>query len=286
MKSKICIIVPVYNMKKYLECCVDSLLSQTFRDFTLLLVDDGSTDSSPGICDAYASKDDRVIVIHKVKNEGLGAARNTGLDWTIQNGGFEYVTFIDSDDFVLNNYLEVLYGLIESDNTEISMCGFAGVCDYKMLDQEAATDMSLAIAESPEKLWCRARVNCTVAWCKLYDVKLFEKIRFPEECICEDEFVTYRLLFKQKKVSYYPAALYGYFQSGDSITRKAWSCKKMMQPEAIRIQTERLIWGGGIMRRQNVMPESIFIIYGVTSRAQRQRIPSMPILLNSGLRLA
>ena len=102
-QSQISIIVPVYNSEKYLDACIDSILSQSFRDFELILVDDGSKDSSAQICDEYASQDTRVRVIHKA-NGGVSAARNDGLD--IAKG--EYITFIDSDDWVEREYLETL----------------------------------------------------------------------------------------------------------------------------------------------------------------------------------
>lgn len=100
----ISIIIPVYNAEKYLRRCIESVLSQSFTDFELILVDDGSKDSSPQICDEYVAKDDRVRVIHK-ENGGVSAARNDGLD--IAKG--EYVTFIDSDDWVKKEYLQGFY---------------------------------------------------------------------------------------------------------------------------------------------------------------------------------
>ena len=97
MKPKVSIIVPVYNVEKYLDRCMESLLNQTLKDIEIILVDDGSPDNCPQICDEYAKKDSRVKVVHKV-NAGLGYARNSGLD--VASG--EYVAFVDSDDYVLN----------------------------------------------------------------------------------------------------------------------------------------------------------------------------------------
>lgn len=108
----ISIIVPVYKVEKYLKRCVDSILEQTFRDFELILVDDGSPDQCGRICETYAEKDGRTIALHR-ENGGLSAARNTGLDWMFANSESSYVTFIDSDDWIHPLYLETLLGAIE-----------------------------------------------------------------------------------------------------------------------------------------------------------------------------
>ena len=105
--SKISIIVPVYNVELYLGRCVDSILKQTFEDFEVILIDDGSTDSSGGICDEYAEEDVRIQVLHK-ENSGVADSRNKGLEMVKS----EYITFIDADDYVDNYYLEILYGLM------------------------------------------------------------------------------------------------------------------------------------------------------------------------------
>ncbi|MBQ8163799.1 MAG: glycosyltransferase [Clostridia bacterium] len=116
----ISIIVPVYKVEKYLKECIDSILNQTYKNFELILIDDGSPDNSGKICDEYAEKDNRIKVIHK-ENGGVSSARNTGLD----NTSGEYITFIDSDDFVDKRYLEVLYSTLKENDTNISICRFA-----------------------------------------------------------------------------------------------------------------------------------------------------------------
>lgn len=116
----ISVIVPVYNVEKYLDKCVQSILKQTYKDFELILVDDGSPDNSPQMCDEYAQKDKRVKVIHKA-NGGLSDARNVG---TLNASG-QYVTYIDSDDYVSNDYLEVLNWLIIKYNADIAVTGIS-----------------------------------------------------------------------------------------------------------------------------------------------------------------
>ena len=118
-KTKISVIVPIYKVEKYLDRCVRSVLAQTFRDFELILVDDGSPDSCPQMCDDWAKKDSRIRVIHQ-NNQGLSAARNTG----IRAASGEYINFIDSDDWVADTLLSDLYRLLIKYDADISVCGF------------------------------------------------------------------------------------------------------------------------------------------------------------------
>ena len=117
----ISVIVPVYNVEKYLERCIRSILMQTFKDFDLILIDDGSPDNCPELCDFYEKKDKRIITIHQ-NNMGLSAARNTGLNWTFKNSNSRWITFIDSDDWVHPRYLESLYVMVKKTEQNISMC--------------------------------------------------------------------------------------------------------------------------------------------------------------------
>ena len=118
---EISVIVPVYNVEPYIRRCVDSILSQTFTDFELILVDDGSPDKCPIICDEYAEKDKRIRVFHQT-NQGQATARNKALDWILSNSDSEYVTFVDSDDWVHPRYLELLYKANNNLGTSISQC--------------------------------------------------------------------------------------------------------------------------------------------------------------------
>ena len=115
------VIVPVYKVELYLRRCVDSILAQTFCDFELILVDDGSPDNCGSICDEYASKDSKIHVIHQ-KNGGLSAARNAGIDWVFANSDSKYISFIDSDDWVHEKYLELLVKAIETNHDDFSQC--------------------------------------------------------------------------------------------------------------------------------------------------------------------
>ncbi len=142
VEEKVSVIVPIYNMEKYLERCVDSLLKQTYKNLEIILVDDGSTDKSASICDEYAQKDERVVVIHK-ENGGVSSARNAALD--IFKG--EYIVFVDPDDYVCDNYVQYLFCLLKSNECRICSCGHFRITAE---NQEIKTD-DLA-AESIKKI--------------------------------------------------------------------------------------------------------------------------------------
>ena len=128
--SVISIIVPVYKVEKYLSRCIDSILSQTFKDFELILVNDGSPDNSGDICNKYAEKDKRVIVLNQA-NGGLSSARNAGLNWLYDNSDSQWITFVDSDDWIHPNYLEFLYNGAVNRRGKISICEFVRTNEQK-----------------------------------------------------------------------------------------------------------------------------------------------------------
>jgi len=124
--SNISVVIPVYNVESYINRCVDSLLDQSFTDFDLVLVDDGSLDNSGAICDEYEKKDKRICVIHKA-NWGLSDARNVGIEWALTNSNSEWITFIDSDDWVHPDYLRYLYRAVCENDVELSVVKFMKV---------------------------------------------------------------------------------------------------------------------------------------------------------------
>ena len=142
---KISVIVPVYNVEKYLRKCIESILNQTFREFELILVDDGSTDSSGKICDEYALKDSRIKVIHK-ENGGASSARNAGLD--VAKG--EYIGFVDSDDWIEMDMYGELYRLIKENNTDISVCGINNIKDIKYKNENLKEKIQIIKKEGEE----------------------------------------------------------------------------------------------------------------------------------------
>ena len=134
----ISIIVPVYKVENYIHRCVDSILGQTYADFELILVDDGSPDNCGAICDDYAAKDSRVVVIHQ-ENGGLSAARNAGIDWVLANSNSQWLTFIDSDDWVNKTYLESLLEVADEEDSLISVCNFLTASKENGADQVGST---------------------------------------------------------------------------------------------------------------------------------------------------
>ena len=209
---KISIIVPVYKVEKYLNKCVDSILGQSFSDFELILVDDGSPDNCPFICDEYAKKDSRVKVIHKT-NGGLSDARNAGIE--IAKG--EYLAFIDSDDYVAPDTYEHAFNLMLENNAD--MVVFDAVIvnenqDAEFIDSEEffVYDKNVALTEMIVNR--KFSVN---AWNKLYKKELFSSLRYPKGMLYEDLALTYKLIDLCKTVVYTKAKKYAYVQRESSI---------------------------------------------------------------------
>ncbi len=230
MKPIISIIVPIYNVDKYLEKCIESILRQTFRAYELILVDDGATDTSPLICDKYAQQDDRIRVIHK-SNGGLSSARNAGLN--TMTG--EYVAFIDSDDWIALDMLELLYENIVKYHADISQCEFVKVKQEKELDccgnrselPEVYTNIELL-----ERFHAPDSIKFSVVWNKLYKKTLFQQLRFPEGKIHEDEFINYKLVYRAKRIVCSQNKLYFYRQRATSITGRKFNLSAMHKIEA------------------------------------------------------
>lgn len=230
----ISVIVPVYKVEPYLSRCIDSILAQTFTDFELILVDDGSPDNCGKICDSYAEKDGRIHVIHR-ENGGLSAARNSGIDWAFKNSNSKWLSFIDSDDWVHPDYLDLLLLSATTHNADISICEYEETTDYSL--PEPITS-ALPQKDSPENIYVEKQVTATIAWGKLYNKNCFKDIRYPVGKLHEDEFVTYKILFEQQYVSYLNEKLYYYFSNSEGIIRSTWSPKRLVALDAFEEQIE------------------------------------------------
>lgn len=230
---EISIIVPVYKVESYLRRCLDSILIQTFKCFELILIDDGSLDNSGAICDEYAKKDERIIVIHQ-NNQGQAKARNVALDWVFANSDSKYITFIDSDDWVHPSYLELLYKTSQRYKTNISQCLHI-VTDGTIELPQIEEKISVISIEKQYTDWYSAFV-----WGKLYFKSVWKDVRFPEGQIYEDVAIWYKILFNQDNIGLVEEVLYYYFINVDGTVRSDWTSAKLKQVDAWDEQIEFL----------------------------------------------
>lgn len=222
--KKVSIIVPVYNVEKYLSKCIDSIINQTYKNIEIILIDDGSKDLSGDICDDYQKRDDRIKVVHK-QNGGLSSARNAGLD--MMNG--EFVGFIDSDDFIHPQMIEILLELACKYSLDMAVGATRDIQErdnvtYLSYDVEQETekekvelfDGQKALKKFSsyyyERIWMTAQH-------KLYSAKIFEKIRFMEGKIYEDEYSFHHIINQCEKIGIIDIPLYFYYLSPQSILR-------------------------------------------------------------------
>ena len=213
MKPSLSIVVPVYNVEQYLHKCVDSILNQTFRDYELILVDDGSTDGSSRICDDYKKIDERIRVFHK-ENGGLSDARNYGLDHS--NG--EYIAFVDSDDWIDSVMYESMMNSIIDNDADISVCGHRVVTVDGRVEETVVFDEPVLLTgiEATKEILKDERMP-SFAWNKLYKRSLFKDIRFPHGRIYEDIAVIYRYFDMAKRVYVLNEVYYNYLRRPGSI---------------------------------------------------------------------
>lgn len=228
-KDLISIIIPVYNVEKYLKECVSSVLNQSYKNLEIILVDDGSTDSSGKICDELIKNDKRIIVIHK-KNGGLSDARNYGIDKS--NGN--YISFVDSDDIINKKMITDLYKAIKQYKSDISVCRFKRFKKIDELEDEKIVDKNdnYIIKTSNEyfvdTLYQKDQTLNSVSACaKLYDKKIFENLRFEKGKINEDFLIFDNLMEKCSKVALVDETYYYYRVNSNSITNSKFNIKKV-----------------------------------------------------------
>ena len=214
MGDKISVIVPIYKVEDYLHRCVDSIINQTYTNLEIILVDDGSPDNCPRICDEYAKKDSRIRVIHK-KNGGLSDARNAGID--IATG--EYIMFIDSDDFVDREMMKSMMRNMIHNNVDMVVCNIKYIYEDKEVVKYNQADRILDRYEAMEE-YLRDGVVQAVAWNKLYKKSLISDMRYKVGKTNEDEFFTYKVVDKTDKIYYNSRPFYNYIQRDSSIMGK------------------------------------------------------------------
>lgn len=215
------VMVPVYNVERYLERCLDSIVNQTYRNLEIVLVNDGSTDRSEEICRQYMERDSR-IYLYSQKNQGVAAARNTCLD----HAHGEYLAFVDSDDYISLSCIEILLNALFEKDVSMS------VCDYDCLGEE---DGGMGTLHSGDQIAVklmdlddihkvlsskRRHMRFETVWGKLYQRKIFDGIRFPVGKVGEDLFVCPKIYCRVERIGCVDLKLYHYVQSQDSATRK------------------------------------------------------------------
>lgn len=215
------IVVPIYNVEKYIKKCVSSIIKQTYKNIEIILVNDGSTDSCYEICNEYLKVDKRIKVIHK-KNGGLSDARNVG----IINSKGKYITFIDSDDYVDNNYIDLLYTSIIKNDADISIVSHRVFYDTKQIDKSTGEEFCANSKEILEKILYDDGIDLS-SWGKLYKIELFKNIKFPVGRLYEDSATTYKLVDLSKKISVCSKPVYNYVIRNNSISNSPFDEKKL-----------------------------------------------------------
>lgn len=229
---KISVIVPVYNVERYLEKCIDSIIGQTYSNLEIILINDASTDNSCYICNKYKEIDKRIVLINNEKNLGLSATRNKG----IQIATGKYLVFVDSDDWINANMIQRLYNLITEYNACIVQCNYVKVFDENIDENDnLKKNKEIKVLNNLEALEIMYNPDGVdvVVWNKIYKIDLFKDIRFPDTKIHEDEFVTYKLLDISNSIVLTNESMYFYRERIGSITNSEFNIKRLDIIEAI-----------------------------------------------------
>lgn len=248
MNELISVIVPIYRVEKYLSKCVESIQQQTYKNIEIILVDDGSPDHCPQMCDRFAKEDPRIKAIHK-SNGGLSDARNAGIE--AANG--EYLVFVDSDDYISDVMIERLYRRIIQDQSDMAICNIDFVDENGKSLGIDTIQVENTTVEEPQfwremygtnEVYGTSYKFCVVAWNKLYARKLFQDVRYDVGKLHEDEFILHKLVSKCGKISFLSERLYCYRQREQSIMNSRYTIKRMDAAEA-RIQRSTYFWQRG-----------------------------------------
>lgn len=223
MNPLISVIVPIYNVEKYLARCVDSIVNQTYKNLEIILVDDGSPDRCPQMCDDYAEKDSRIKVVHK-KNGGLSDARNAGM--AVATG--KYISFIDSDDYVSDDFFECLLDVMNKENSDIAECSVVKFYEDNRFD-EFSDDLSVKTYDTQDAMSALIAENPfhQHVWNKLYKTELVKDIPYAVGKLNEDEFWTYRVFGRANKVARLNKTMYYYFQRNSSIMGVGYNIRRL-----------------------------------------------------------
>ena len=229
-KTKITIIIPVYNVEKYLERCLNSIVKQTFKNFEAIIVNDGSTDKSPTIAQKYVSTDKRFMLIEQ-KNKGLGGARNTGI--SCSSG--EYLAFLDSDDWYNERFLESMLIAADSNDADIVTCGVERVWNNGSRKKNPISNTDDYVVQDKHDFMKKASY---VAWDKIYRANLFESIHYPEHMKYEDYATTPRIFAKASKIVCISDILYNYYWNAHSITNASRVSRDLFKAQRLLENSE------------------------------------------------
>ena len=244
---KISIIIPIYNTEKYLHRCIDSILVQTFSDFELILVDDGSTDNSGKICDEYANRDNRIVVFHQ-KNQGQSKARNVALDYVFKQNECEWIGFIDSDDWVHPKYLEVLLSSAEMYNLKISNVFLSHVTTRDSITSDIDISIKVSVEDMEDVYVSFGKEVACYPQGRLYEASLWKYIRFPVGKIWEDVATLYKVFLQVKEVALVHGELYYYFVHSESTSNRRWNPRFFEEIDAYEQQlADKRIYNNSII---------------------------------------
>ena len=260
------IIVPVYKVENYLPKCIDSIRAQTFTDFELILVEDGSPDNCPALCDAAAAKDARIRVIHQ-KNGGLSAARNAGLD--AARGA--WIGCVDSDDYIAPEMYEALYHAVQSTGADLALCDYAEVDEAGASCPQMHVSLSGVELTRQELLKKASGLMVQLAWNKLYRRAIFAQLRYPEGKLNEDLFLIPEVCLQIQKAVVVPKVLYYYVQRSGSIMGKNKTLRHYDAAEAAQRYWDCLVENAAY----DALANAAQYVMGCVSRIYRQLPPAL-----------
>lgn len=233
----ISVIIPVYNAEAYIKRCLESIYNQTYKDYEVVIIDDGSTDSTEKICLDFVKKDKRFNIYQK-ENGGSASARN----YALRQLKGEYIVFVDADDYIHPDYMSTMMNVAENQGADIVQCEFQTVSNYKNEFLEQKTEINVYTNIEILKQFCEKKtyLKTAVLWNKLYKTTLFKDIKFVEGKGIDDEYVICQVLYRAKVICEINNILYFYCMTPNSQMRSKPTLKSIDNVEAIELQIEFL----------------------------------------------
>ena len=230
MQELVSVIVPVYNVERYLKKCIDSILVQTYRQLEILLIDDGSTDRSGQLCDELKNTDSRICVLHK-ENGGQAEARNLG----IKHAKGDYIMFVDADDWIQENMIEILLNCVHSEKADMVCCGYRSIGEDGKVIEVPKQKEGFYDADSAVLILLKGEAIHNVVWGKLLKREMISRIPFPQGCIHEDDFVVFRWIYASQKIFLLNLPLYNYLKRPESTMTTAFNPRRLARIDAARL---------------------------------------------------